>query len=68
MRNNLDGDVTKSYRMTTHIIFESVLHWLAPGSNDLSSLAAVLHINKSSAASNSKRLYTPDVVVTHHSN
>jgi len=33
MRNNLDGDVTKSYRMNTQFMFECVLGWLALGSN-----------------------------------
>jgi len=30
--------------------------------------SSYIHINKSNAPGNSKRLYTPDVVVTHHSN
>ena len=29
MRKNLDGDVTKSYRMNTQCMFECVLCWLA---------------------------------------
>jgi len=73
MCNNLDGDVTKSYRMNTQFIFECFLCWLALGCNLLfelnvshkyysSSLAAVLHINKSNAAGNSKRLHAPDLV------
>jgi len=33
MRNNLDSDVTKSYRMNTQFMFECVLCWLALGSN-----------------------------------
>jgi len=33
MRNNLDGDVTKSYRMNTQFMFECVLCWLALGSS-----------------------------------
>jgi len=33
MRNNLVGDVTKSYRMNTQFMFECVLCWLALGSN-----------------------------------
>ena len=28
MRNNLDGDATKSYRMNTQFMFECVLRWL----------------------------------------
>jgi len=28
MRNNVDGDVTKSYRMNTQFMFECVLCWL----------------------------------------
>jgi len=31
MRNNLDGDVTKSYRMRTQFMFDGVLCWLALG-------------------------------------
>jgi len=30
MRNNLDGDVTKSYRMNTQCMFKCVVCWLAP--------------------------------------
>jgi len=33
MRNNLDGDVTKSYRMNTQFMFECVLCWLTLGSS-----------------------------------
>jgi len=33
MRNNLDGDVTKSYRINTQFMFECVLCRLALGSN-----------------------------------
>jgi len=33
VRNNLDGDVTKSYRMDAQFMFECVLSWLALGSN-----------------------------------
>ena len=33
MRNNLDGDVTKSYRINTLFMFECVLHWFALGSS-----------------------------------
>jgi len=33
MRNNLDRDVTKSYRMNAQFVFEYVLCWLALGSN-----------------------------------
>jgi len=29
MRNNLDGDVKKGYRMNTQFMFECVLGWLA---------------------------------------
>ena len=29
MRNNLDGDVTKSYRMSTQFMFQCFLCWLA---------------------------------------
>jgi len=32
MRNNLDGDATKSYRMNSQFMFERVLCWLALGS------------------------------------
>jgi len=32
MRNNLDGDVTKSCRMNTQFVFECVLCWFALGS------------------------------------
>ena len=33
MRNNLDRDVTKSYRMNAQFVFEYVLCWLALGSS-----------------------------------
>jgi len=32
MRNNLDGNVVKSYRMNMQFMFECVLCWLALGS------------------------------------
>jgi len=33
MRNSLDGDVTKSYRMNTQFMFERVLGWFPLGSD-----------------------------------
>jgi len=33
MHNNLDDDVTKSYRMNAQFMFERVLCWLALGIN-----------------------------------
>jgi len=33
MRNNLDCDVTKSYRTNTQFMFECILCWLAFSSN-----------------------------------
>jgi len=32
MHNNLDGDVTKSYKMNTQFMFECVRCWFALGS------------------------------------
>jgi len=63
MRNKLDGDDTKSYRMNMQFMCECVLCWFALGSHkyNSNSLAAVLHINKSNAAGNSKRLYSPEL-------
>jgi len=55
MHNNLDGDATKSYRMNTEVMFEYVVSH----KYNSNSLAAVFHIDKSNAAGNSKRLYTP---------
>ena len=48
--------------MTAQFMFEYVLCWSAVGlshKHNSNSLAAVLRINKSKAADNSKRLYTP---------
>ena len=67
MRNNLDSDVTKTYRMNTQFMFVYVndTYWMKPiislnvsHKYTSNSLAAVLHINKSNAAGNSKRLCT----------
>jgi len=70
--NNVDGDVTKSYRMDTQIMFEcvqtqipdktySILQLSVSHKYNSNSLAAELHTNKSNAAGNSKRLCTSAV-------
>jgi len=65
MRNNLDGDVTKSYRMNTQFMFEILnvfcLGWHLAVSHkyNSNSLAAIPHINKYNAAGNSKKVAHP---------
>jgi len=69
MRNNLDGDVAKSYRTNTHLCLNvfcvswhlAVTYSLIKQKYNSNSLAAVLQINKSNATGNSKRLHTPGV-------
>jgi len=36
IRNNMNGDVTKGYEITTQFMFECVLRWFALGSNLIS--------------------------------
>jgi len=71
MPNNVNGDVTKSYRMNTHICLNvfcvgwhlavTYFYFNIYHKYNWNSLAAVLHINKSNAAGNSKRFYTSDL-------
>jgi len=61
MRNDLDGDVTRSYRMNTQFMLNMFcvgLHLAVSHKHNSNSLAAIFHINKSNAAGNSKSLYT----------
>jgi len=69
MRNNLNGDVTVSYKIKRNgdvtkskrmkIYYLNVSH-----KYNSNSLAAVLHINKSKAAGNSKKVVHPWVSLT----
>ena len=57
MRNNLDDNVTNSYRMNTQLdIYRMKPILYASRKYNSNSLAAVVHMNKSNAASNSRRV------------